>query len=130
MNFKKNMGGHHHAYLYGMKVHGKMHWGPYALLSRDHAFKPGEIGNHDYLGAPEIVEDICLCFSEKFEFDLLGAFMKKTKPCVVKFVAGPGMIACLPPCTTSTTTTAGTGARFNVTPVLMVRAWPFPERIS
>lgn len=87
--FRADMGDHHHASLYEMKVHDDMHWGPYALLSRDHAFKPGEIGNHDYLGTPEIVEDICICFSEKFGFDLLAAFMRKTKPCIVKFVAGP-----------------------------------------
>jgi hypothetical protein len=87
--FKEDMGDHHGAGLYAMKVSDKMHWGPYALLSRDHAFKSSEIGNHDYFGAPEIVKDICLCFSEKFGYDLLGTFMRKTKPCVVKFVAGP-----------------------------------------
>lgn len=87
--FRKDMGSHHHAGLYEMKASDSMHWGPYALLSRDHAFKSEEIGNHDYLGAPEIVEDICICFSERYEFDLLGAFMKKTRPCIVKFFDGP-----------------------------------------
>ncbi|MGA9998104.1 MAG: hypothetical protein WBP93_22005 [Pyrinomonadaceae bacterium] len=86
--FRREMGSHHHAGLYEMKASDSMHWGPYALLSRDHAFKPEEIGNHDYLGAPEIVEDICICFSERYEFDLLGAFMKKTRPCIVKFFDG------------------------------------------
>lgn len=87
--FRRNMGPHHHAALYAMKVADSMHWGPYALLSRDHAFNSQEVGNHDYLRAPEIVEDICICFSEKYEFDLLGAFMKKTRPCIVKFFDGP-----------------------------------------
>jgi hypothetical protein len=87
--FRRNMGPHHHAGLYWMKAKDEMHWGPYALLTRDHAFKSKEIGNHDYLGAPEIVEDICICFSERYEFDLLGAFMRKTKPGIVKFFDGP-----------------------------------------
>jgi hypothetical protein len=87
--FMEDMGDHHNAGLYAMKVSDETHWSPYALLSRDHAFKVSEVGNDDYLGAPEIVEDICLCFSEKFEYDLLGTFIRKTKPFVVKFVAGP-----------------------------------------
>jgi hypothetical protein len=87
--FRRDMGSHHHASLYEMKASDSMYWGPYALLSRDHAFKSEEISNHDYLGAPEIVEDICICFSERHEFDLLGAFMKKTRPCIVKFFDGP-----------------------------------------
>ena len=72
-----------------MKVSNSLHWGPYALLTRDHAFKSKEIGNHDYLGGPEIVEDICFCFAEKHGFDLLAAFLKRTKACIVKFFDGP-----------------------------------------
>jgi hypothetical protein len=87
--FRRDMGSHHHAWLYEMKASDSKHWGPYALLTRDHAFKPEEIGNHDYLGAPEIVEDVCICFSERHEFDLLGAFIRNTRPCVVKFFDGP-----------------------------------------
>jgi hypothetical protein len=87
--FRHDMGPHHHAGLYGMKASDPMHWGPYALLTRDHAFNSEEIGNHDYLAAPEIVEDICICLTEKHGFDLLAAFMKKTRPCVVKFFDAP-----------------------------------------
>lgn len=87
--FRRDMGASHYAYLYGMKVSNSLHWGPYALLTRDHAFKSKEIGNHDYLGGPEIVEDICFCFTEKHGFDLLAAFLKRTKPCIVKFFDGP-----------------------------------------
>ena len=87
--FGRDMGSHHHAGLYEMKADDPMYWGPYALLSRDHAFKSYEVGNHDYLRAPEIVEDICICFSQRRDFDLLGAFMKKTRPGIVKFFDGP-----------------------------------------
>jgi hypothetical protein len=89
IEFRRDMGSHHHAGLYWMKVSDPMQWGPYALLIRDHAFKSEQIGNHDYFDAPEIVEDICICFSEKYGFDLLAAFKKLTKPCVVKFFDGP-----------------------------------------
>lgn len=39
--FRHDMGSDHHADLYEMKAHDPMHWGPYALLTRDHAFKAG-----------------------------------------------------------------------------------------
>lgn len=87
--FRHDMGPNHHADLYRMRSSNARQGGPYALLTRDHAFKSEEIGNHDYPGAPEIVEDICICFTEKYGFDLLAAFMKSTKPCVVKFFDGP-----------------------------------------
>lgn len=89
IEFRRDMGSHHHAGVYGMKVNDPRQWGPYALLIRDHAFKSEQIGNHDYFDAPEIVEDICICFTEKHGFDLLAAFKKITKPCVVKFFDGP-----------------------------------------
>jgi len=63
-DFRRDMGSHHDADLYSMKANDAMHWGPYALLTRDHAFKSEEIGNHDYFDAPEIVEDICICFTK------------------------------------------------------------------
>jgi len=43
--------------LYSMKANDAMHWGPYALLTKDHAFKPEEIGNLDYFD---------ICFTEKY----------------------------------------------------------------
>ncbi len=87
-NFRCDMGPNHHANLYEMKVNNSREWGPYAILTRDHAFKSKEIGNHDYLGAPEIVEDICICFREKYDVDLLAEFINKTKRCIVKFYDG------------------------------------------
>jgi hypothetical protein len=76
---------HRSARLYASKVENRLHWGPYAILIRDIAFRPAEIGNHDYLRAPEIVEDICRCFQNDYKFDLLSEFQKRTKSCVIKF---------------------------------------------
>jgi hypothetical protein len=84
--FRQNVGAGHYAHLYRMKLGGRHLWGPYALLIRDIAFQPEEVGNHDYLDVPEIVEDICICFSERYDIDLLDAYRERTKPCIVKFV--------------------------------------------
>jgi hypothetical protein len=69
-----------------MKVEDCFHWGPYAILIRDMAFCSSEVGNHDYLDVPEIVEDICVCFSEWADSDLLQVFRQHTRSCIVKFV--------------------------------------------
>jgi len=53
------------AYFYHMKSEGQHHWGPYAALNRDHAFHPRDWGAHDYLGGPEIIQDICRCFQAR-----------------------------------------------------------------
>jgi hypothetical protein len=74
------------SYIYQAKTEKQFYWGPYAILIRDLAFKPQEVGNHDYLSGSEIIEDICYCFQEIFNVDLLALFRKKTKPCIVKFV--------------------------------------------
>jgi hypothetical protein len=94
-DFRRHSGDSHSAYLYRMKVGNPLHWGPYAILVRDVAFKAKEVGNHDYLRAPEVVEDICMCFSEKYGFDLLDVFLKGTKPCIVKFVDNHPRSDCL-----------------------------------
>ena len=44
---------------YCLKVGSPIHAGPYAMLVRESAFQSSEMGNHDYLYLPEIMEDIC-----------------------------------------------------------------------
>lgn len=73
------------ALLYRMKTSDKKLWGPYAMLIREVTFHSKEIGNHDYLKAPEIIEDICFPFQEKYGFDLLTKFQEVTSSCIVKF---------------------------------------------
>ena len=80
-----------------MKVSDADHWGPYGVLVRDVAFCPAEIGNHDYLGIPEIIEDISLCFVEQYGFDLRSAFIQNSQPCIVKFIDYTPDPRCLPP---------------------------------
>lgn len=75
----------HDAFLYNMKTSDSIHWGPYAILIRDAAFRYEEIGNHNYLGIPEIVEDICRCFDQFYQLE--NRFLRATSPCVVKFIS-------------------------------------------
>lgn len=84
--FRENLSNNHSSQLYNMKIKNSMHWGPYAILVRELAFKAKEIDNHDYLRTPEIVEDICQCCYERFEIDLLNHYIENTKPCIVKFI--------------------------------------------
>jgi hypothetical protein len=84
-NFKQAIA-HKGSGIYQKKTKNPFHWGPYAILIRDIAFKPNEVRNHDYFSGPEIIEDICFCFEEIYKLDLLKIFLEKTKPCIVKFV--------------------------------------------
>lgn len=95
--FRDGMGDSHSAHLYHMKVRDSDYWGPYGVLVRDVALCPSEVGHHDYLGIPEIVEDICLCLAESNEFDLYAAFVENSKPSIVKFIDPNPSIRCLPP---------------------------------
>lgn len=78
----------HSAWLYQLKVNDSIHWGPHGMLVRDAAFRASDLSNHDYLAAPEIIEDICTCYAEWHGKGLLTDFYARTKPCVVKFRAG------------------------------------------
>lgn len=78
------------AYLYQQKTSDNFHHGPYAMLIRDAAFKFKEMGNHDYLDVPEIIEDICVIFEKLYGKDLLNLYRKATMPCIIKFITGFG----------------------------------------
>ena len=70
-----------------LKVNENMHQGPYALLILDVGFKSEEVGNHDYLRIPEIIEDICDGYQVKFNESIKEIVINKLKKCVVKFEA-------------------------------------------
>jgi len=54
-------------YHYNLKAPHTLHHGPFAMLVRESAFNASEIGNHDYLKLPEIIEDVCWGYQEKFK---------------------------------------------------------------
>jgi hypothetical protein len=70
------------------KTGNSMHWGPYAVLVRDVAFHAETLCQHDYLGMPEIIEDICNGLSGGSEPDFNELFSSRLKPAIVKFIAG------------------------------------------
>src|SRR5204862_7322161 len=59
--------------------------GPFGLVVRDIFLKPQSTGSHDYLGCPEIVQDIARCFSSAHGVNLEQRFCDTAKPCIVKF---------------------------------------------
>lgn len=71
---------------YARKVASRFNQGPFAFLVRDALLLRDQMGaNHDFLGIPEIVEDICLCYEMMFGHCLRARFSEATKPCIVKF---------------------------------------------
>jgi hypothetical protein len=85
-HFRRNMRGEG-ALQYGLKVGSMIGQGPFGFLVRPIIFCPEEMGNHDYLGIPEIVEDICNSYEEMFQRPLREAYMNATRGCIVKFRA-------------------------------------------
>jgi hypothetical protein len=72
-------------YQYNLKTPHKLHHGPYAMLVRESAFNASEMSNHDYLKLPEIIEDICWGYQEKFKESIQDEIVAALRPCIVKF---------------------------------------------
>jgi hypothetical protein len=70
--------------LYLMKTQNRIHSGPYAMLVREVAFHANAVGNHDYLEFPEIVEDICEGYKEKFGDNIHEEIANTLRRCIVK----------------------------------------------
>jgi hypothetical protein len=78
-------GGGHDGWLYRLKTGDRRHSGPYGSVVRETFFAPGATGTHDYLGCPEIVQDIARCFASAYGVDLEQRFCAATRPSIVKF---------------------------------------------
>lgn len=72
---------------YADKTQDSFDWGPYAILVREVAFHAKELCQHDYLGMPEIIEDICSGFRKTSGLDLFDFFSAKLRPAIVKFTS-------------------------------------------
>jgi hypothetical protein len=81
--------GEHSGLLYRMKAGGRIHHGPFGLVVRETFLDPGSAGSHDYLGCPEIVQDIAACFAPNHGVNLEARFRVATSSCIVKFRASP-----------------------------------------
>lgn len=76
---------------YSNKTNNDMHWGPFAILVRDVAFSTEKLNQHDYLGMPEIIEDICNGLHENDGPNWIELYRTKLKPAIVKFRSSKGM---------------------------------------
>ena len=72
-------------FQYRLKAPCSMHWGPFGYLVPAIAEHAKELAQHDYLGMPEIIEDICNGYFESFGVQLYEHYGKLLKPCIVKF---------------------------------------------
>ena len=70
---------------YSLKYNAQFHWGPYAVLVKDTAFNFKELAQHNYLGMPEIIEDICNGYEKKFGESILEIYESVLVPKIVKF---------------------------------------------
>lgn len=75
----------HFADLYALKTRNAHLHGPYGLLIRDELLRPRDIGNTDYVKAPEIIDDIAITASEQFGVDLSGTYRAASRSCIVAF---------------------------------------------
>ena len=72
-------------FQYQLKVGKPLMAGPYAMLVRESAFRSRDMGNHDYLGMPEIIEDICNGYRKTYGEDVTTELVSHLQPCIVKF---------------------------------------------
>lgn len=70
---------------FDLKRECKDHYGPYAMLVREIAFNSNQVGNHDYLRIPEIIEDMCMGMENEYGIDLIGKYIEKSIPVITKF---------------------------------------------
>ncbi len=71
---------------YNLKAPDTIHWGPYAYLVKESLYNADELGQHNYLAIPEIVEDICNGYKAKYENEIISFYSKILLPCIVKFI--------------------------------------------
>jgi hypothetical protein len=69
--------------LYQTKHNNPLHWGPYAVLVKETAFHSSI--QHDYLGMPEIIEDICNGYEEKYGESIINIYESSLVPKIIKF---------------------------------------------
>ncbi len=73
--------------LYKLKTKNSMYAGPYAMLVKEIAFNSDEVGHHDYLRIPEIMEDICNGYKVKYGDVIIDYLYCALTPKIVKFIS-------------------------------------------
>jgi hypothetical protein len=81
----ERVAGGHDGFLYRLKSGDRLHFGPYGVLVRETLLDPSATSSHDYLGCPEIVQDIARCYQSVHDVDLEALFCAASRPVIVKF---------------------------------------------
>ena len=74
-------------YLYQLRVNESIHWGPYGILVKDVAFHTCTLGQHDSLGMPELIEDICKAYQDTYGVDIFSHYENVLSPKIVTFIS-------------------------------------------
>lgn len=72
---------------YQLKTKDAFHWGPYAILVKEVAFYAKDLGQHDYLEIPELIEDICNAYHNKYEEIIYYHYEDVLVPKIVTFIS-------------------------------------------
>lgn len=72
-------------WIYKMKRENKIHYGPYAMLVKEAAYCYDDIGNHDYLSLPELIEDLGRGMDKICGINLIEEYRNSSVPTIVKF---------------------------------------------
>lgn len=76
-------------WIYKMKRENKIHFGPYAMLVKEAAYCFDDIGNHDYLSLPELIEDLGRGMDKIYGINLIEIYRRNSVPLIVKFKMPP-----------------------------------------
>jgi hypothetical protein len=68
---------------YAHKIKSKVDQGPFGILVKEAAFHLQRLGHHDYLGIPEIIEDICADYKNHYGKDVYDELLAALQPCIV-----------------------------------------------
>lgn len=74
-------------FQYQFKTGDKNMWGPFGMLIKESIYYADEIGLHNYLDIPEIIEDICNSYEKKFGTSIIDVICKSLVPVTVKFIS-------------------------------------------
>lgn len=76
--------------LYQLRTKNSEHWGPYGFLVKEVALHAEDLGQHDYLKMPELIEDICNAYQKEFGESIFRHYFTILTPKMVAFISDKG----------------------------------------
>jgi hypothetical protein len=71
--------------MYNLRIGKPIHAGPYAMLVKEVAWRSAEMGNHDYLNIPEIMQDICNGYHARHGENIHDELHRRLRATVIRF---------------------------------------------